>query len=305
LKRIVVTGGSGFVGRHLVRTLLDRGDEVVVFTRDAARRVLPPGARAVQYSPDQDGAWQSELEGKDALVNLAGEQVVGVRWTAQTKQRITQSRVDVTARLVDALGRLSARPSVLVSGSGVGYYGPCAPDVPLDESSPPGNDFLAELTQAWEARARAAEAYGIRVVRTRLGIVFGRGGGALQEMAKPFRLFAGGPIGSGNQVVSWIHIEDAVAAILWCIDEAIISGPVNVTSTDPVTNAELARALGTTLGRPSWLSVPAAAMRLRFGEGAEPLLTGQRAVPAVLEQMGFRWRYPVVMSALQQVFGTR
>jgi hypothetical protein len=191
-----------------------------------------------------------------------------------------------------------------VCASGVNYYGARPPDETLDESKSAGTDFLAELCKKWEAAAQRAEPLGIRVVSTRFGVALGRDGGALQEMVKPFKLFVGGPIGSGEQVVSWIHIDDLVAAVLRSVDDDTISGPVNVTAPHAVSSEELARAIGDTLGRPAWLPVPAAALRLRFGEGATPLLTGQRVVPAVLQEKAFVWRHPELVSALRAALGS-
>jgi uncharacterized protein (TIGR01777 family) len=189
-----------------------------------------------------------------------------------------------------------------VCASGVDYYGDRG-DVLVDEGAPPGKGFLSEVTRAWEGAVMKAEALGVRVVRTRFGIVFGRGGGALTEMAMPFRMFMGGPIGSGEQYVSWIHLDDVVRAILLCIDDDTIRGPVNVTSPNSVTSAELAKVIGSVMNRPSSVRVPAFALRVRFGEGADPLLTGRNAVPAVLQSKGFTWKYERVEDAVREALG--
>jgi hypothetical protein len=188
--------------------------------------------------------------------------------------------------------------------SAVGYYGARDAGEELTEASPAGSDFLAELTRQWEAAAKTAEELGVRVVRARFGIVLGAGGGALEQMAMPFRMLAGGPIGNGKQVVSWISLEDAVRALCHLLDDDSISGAVNVVAPHPVSNGELSDAIGKELGKPSWLRVPAAALRLRFGEGAEPLLTGQRVRPVVLEQAGFSWHHPDIGSALSAALGS-
>ena len=192
---------------------------------------------------------------------------------------------------------------MFVTASGVGYYGPRPPEEAIDESSSPGDDFLANVTKQWEAVAMEAEELGVRVVRARFGAVLGRGGGALEPMVLAFKLFAGGPIGSGKQVFSWIHRDDAVKALLLALDDPHLNGAVNVVSPNPVTNAELARTIGAVLHRPSWLPVPAPALRLLYGEGADPILTGQRVFPRVLEARRFEWRFPTLRAALDEALG--
>ncbi|MBI3203205.1 MAG: TIGR01777 family protein [Myxococcales bacterium] len=292
-KSVLVTGGTGFIGSALVRALSASGAAVTVLVRSPTT-IFGEGVRVVPW-----GELSSAASGKDAVVNLAGEQAVGVRWTASAKQRITSSRVETTRELVAAMAAARPRPAVLVSASAVGYYGACPGDQPVDESSPPGSDFLAEVCQAWEAAAAAAGELGVRVVLARLGVVFDRGGGALEEMAKPFRMFAGGPIGDGQQVVSWVHRADAVGILRRCIEDDSLSGPVNVVAPQAVPQAEIARAIGRVLGRPAWLRAPAFALRARFGEGADPLLTGQRVVPAKLRAAGHVWQHPDLEAALR------
>lgn len=304
MKTILISGGTGFVGAQLVARLAARGDRVVVLTRNktAARAAsLPSGARLAEWDPAGKGAWFKEVDGVDAVVHLAGEPVVGKRWSAAVKREIMDSRVVPSELLVLAIEQATQRPAVLLTASGVGYYGDTRE--PCDEQSPPGSDFLAAVTLAWEGAALRAAPLGVRVVCARLGIVLGVGGGALEEMAKPFRMYAGGPIGSGEQIVSWIHLDDAVSALIRSLDDPQMIGPVNVTAPHPVPNAELAKCLGQVLGRPSALRVPAFALKLRFGEGASPLLTGQAALPRVLERKGFEWQYPQLAEALTQALG--
>ncbi len=298
MKRVAVTGATGFIGTNLVSALSSRGDDVLVFTRDASRATPPPGGRTVEWDPAREGEWYRALDGVDAVVHLAGEQAVGARWNAEVKRRILDSRVVSTEHLVRAIERAEMRPSVFVCASGVGYYGARSPHQALDESAPPGGDFLSEVCVAWERAAQAVEAIGVRVVRARLGIVLGPDGGPLSEMVKPFKAFAGGPIGSGEQVVSWVSLEDAVRILVTCIDDASLSGPVNVVAPGAVTNAELSKQIGQALGRPSWIRVPPFALRARFGEGADPLLTGQRAVPKVLQEHGYVWVHGDLKGAL-------
>ena len=304
MKRVVVSGATGFIGRRVVSALVERGDHVLALTRDQARArgVLAAAVELESWDPRDEGRASELRLDADAVVHLAGEQAVGRRWTASLKDEIVRSRVSSTEALVRAMERAERRPSVFVCASAVGYYGDRSSEL-VDERASSGSDFLAEVTRRWENAALGAEALGVRVVRTRFGIVLGRGGGALAEMVRPFRLFVGGPIGSGEQGVSWVHRDDAVSAILFSLDEPAIRGPVNVTSPHPITNKELATAIGKALNRPSVLPVPAVALRLRFGEGAAPLLTGQRAAPGVLANNGFAWRYPHIDDALAEALG--
>jgi uncharacterized protein len=306
VKRIVIAGGTGFIGRHLVRALAERGDQVSVLSRSAenAERALGGAARAVVYSPLERGTWYEALNGADAVVNLAGEQVVGRRHTKETKRKMRESRVETTHRLVEAIAEAKSRPPLLISASGIDYYGAHEKSEAVDETAAPGAAALSQLCVEWEEAARRAEAYGVRVVCARFGIVLAADGGALEQMVRPFRLFAGGPIGSGEQVVSWIHIDDAVAMLLRCIDEQGLAGPVNVVAPNAVTNAELARAIGRSIGRPSWLPAPGFALKLMFGsDGAEPILTGRRVVPEVMRRHQFVWRYPQIDAALAETLG--
>ncbi len=300
MKTILISGGTGFVGGELVAQLTARGDRVLVLTRNkTAKRgaSLPTGAELVEWDPYHAGDWFRQVDGCDALVHLAGEPVIGTRWNEAFKRRVMDSRVVPAQLLVQAIERAAKRPDVFVTASGVGYYGDT--QEPCPEDTPPGDDFLAGVTVAWEGAARQAEALGVRVVRARLGIVFGASGGALEQMVKPFKLFAGGPIGSGEQIVSWIHLTDCVRMLIEAIDDSALRGPVNVTAPEPVSNAELADCIGNVLHRPSSVRVPAFALKLRFGEGATPLLTGQRAIPQVMLQRGFEWQYPELEGALR------
>jgi uncharacterized protein (TIGR01777 family) len=305
--RIVVTGGTGYLGQALVRRLAARGDEVVVLSRSGKLPVelaAVPGVSVAPWNPEDPNDVPPALDGALAVVHLAGRKAVGERYTKQVKREILESRVKSTETLVTAWRRVRRRAPVLVCASGVGYFGGRRGEhAPLDESAPPGKDFLARVCVEWEERARAAERFGVRVVSARFGAVLGRGKqGPLAVMAKPFRFFAGGPIGSGRQIFSWVHLEDAVSALELALDDARVSGPVNVAAPDAVAYTEVAKALGRALHRPSWLRVPEFALRLLFGDGAEPLVTGQRAVPAKLEALGFKFRYPTLDEALAEAF---
>jgi uncharacterized protein (TIGR01777 family) len=306
---IVVTGATGFIGTALVAALRAAGHAVTALTRDAsrARRVLGD-ATVVTADLQSAGPWTSALAGAAAIVHLAGEPVAGRRWDAREKQRLRDSRVETTRTLVEAIAALPAasRPRALISASGIDYY-PFAPDAgttefdddEVTERDPPGDSFLARLCRDWEAEARAAEALGVRVVCMRTGMVLGPGG-ALARLVVPFRLFAGGPIGSGRQWVSWIHRDDAVRAYATAIGDERYTGPINLV-TGSVRNAELARALGAALGRPSWLPVPGFALRAALGELADYALHGRRAVPARLRELGFTWTYPTLAPALARI----
>lgn len=305
MKRVLVSGGTGFIGSRLVQALVERGDHPSVLSRDAARVRALFGDRAtpVTWTPEEPGVWMSAVDGQDAVIHLAGEPAVGVRWTESAKRRIRSSRVVSTRLVVDAIARALNKPQVLVSASGVNYYAAGASGEALDESAAPGDDFLARVCGEWEEAARGAEQYGVRVVHARFGIVLAKQGGALGELARPFRFFLGGSIAGGAQAVSWVHLDDAVGALLFAIDEARARGAINVVSPEATTNGELARAIGQALGRPAWLNVPAAALRVRFGEGAEPLVNGVRVVPARLRELGFQWRYRTLGAALEEALG--
>lgn len=301
LVHVVITGGKGFVGRALSRHLADRGHRVTVLTRGAPDvKIAPRNLEVVRWNPALPDP--ALFTGTDAVVNLAGESIALGRWSAEAKQRILSSRVDTTRALVNALQAADPRPRVLVSASAVGYYGDRGNE-DLNEESGPGDDFLARVCVAWEAEARAAGGFGVRVVLARFGMVLGPGGGLLSRMITPFRLGLGGPLGSGRQWMSWVHLEDAAAAIMLALKADRLHGPINVTAPHPVRNLEFARIMGRILGRPSFLPVPAAALRLVLGEMADLLLTGQRVFPARLKALGFQHRFSNLADALKDALG--
>jgi uncharacterized protein (TIGR01777 family) len=306
MSRTVVTGATGLIGRELVAALLERGDEVRALTRDPARARSLLGDRVEPFGwpePTDAPPPAAALAGADRVVSLLGEPVAQ-RWSADAKRRIRDSRVLGTRNLVAGLAALpdGERPEVLLSGSAVGYYGPRGAE-PLDESAPPGSDFLADLAAAWEAEAVAAGELGLRVVLTRTGLALSRDGGALQQMLPPFRLGVGGPLADGRQYVPWVHLTDVVEALVTVLDDRRASGPVNTTAPYPVTNREFSRTLGRVLRRPAVLPVPTLALKLRFGELGEMVATGQRAVPAALSALGYRFRWPELEPALRDVIG--
>jgi uncharacterized protein len=258
------------------------------------------GFSAAHWTPNgETGDWAREIDGADALVNLAGAGIADQRWSAARKRVLWNSRILSTKSLVNALRTVTQRPSVLIQGSAAGYYGAFANGPTLDEASPPGSDFLAQLCIAWEAEAQPAASLGCRLVVTRSSVVISRDGGALPRMMLPFWLFAGGPIGSGRQIMSWIHLDDWVEMMTWAIEKAAVSGPVNLAAPEPVTNAEFSRALGRAMHRPSWIPVPGFALRLIVGEMAnDALLLGHRILPKRAQELGYVFRYPGVDAAL-------
>jgi uncharacterized protein (TIGR01777 family) len=293
--RILLTGGTGFIGSAVKSAFESRGDEVVV----VSRRAVHGASREGRVGWD---AVEHEVERSDAVVHLAGAPVAEARWTPERLELIRSSRVDTTLRLARAIASAARRPRVFVSASAVGLYGMRRDNVLCDEQAAAGSDVLARIGVAWEAAADAARAVGVRVAHPRIGVVLGKGG-ALGKMVGPYRWFVGGPVGDGRQWVSWIHVNDVVRALLLLVDREELAGPVNLVAPAPVTMNDLAHALGRALGRPSALRVPAFALRLALGEGlAELLLTGQRVAPRSLEGAGFTFEFPVLQGALADLF---
>ncbi len=303
MRRVVVTGATGTIGTALCAALLHRSDQVTALSRNAerARAVLGDRVQALAWPlPTQEPPPLDALAGCDAVVHLLGEPL-DQRWTERAKTEIRDSRVRGTRSLVQALRRLpaDARPAVLVSQSATGFYGPCD-DRELDERAEAGGDFLAGVVQAWEAEASAAEPM-MRVAQTRTGVVLSTRGGAVARMLPFFRLGLGGPVAGGRQYLSWIHVDDVVDGLLFVMENPRATGPVNLTSPDPVTNAEFSRALGRALDRPAVLPVPAFALRLLYGDMAGIVTTGQRVVPRRLRELGFEFRHPAIEPALRDV----
>lgn len=300
--KIVLAGGSSFIGRPLVKTLLDAGHEVILLTRWPTTVDL--GSSDLLQIEGWDGqtlsAWTRQLDGADAVINLAGEPIAAKRWTRAQKARIKESRINTTKNIVDAIGTAEERPTVLINASAVGYYGNVEKGE-VTEEHPPGSGFLAETCVHWESETQNAVYLGLRVVRLRMGVVLGEGGGALQKMILPFNIFMGGPLGSGKQWFPWVHRDDVVGVILYALENAHLHGPLNVTAPEPVTMKQFCQRLGQVMHRPSWASVPAFVLRLFLGEMSEMLLTGQKAVPKKLKEAGYSFKYPKLAEALKSI----
>jgi uncharacterized protein (TIGR01777 family) len=293
--KIAVSGSSGLVGGTLVPSLAAAGDDVRRLVRGAAAG----HADAIAWDPDRGTIDAAALSGVEAIVHLAGENIAGGRWDDERKRGIRASRVNGTTLVAKTLAKMQHPPRVLVCASAIGFYGPHG-DEPIDESAPPGTDFLAGVCREWEAAADPARAAGIRVVHLRFGVVLSPKGGALAKMMTPFKMGVGGRIGSGRQWMSWVSIDDAVGAVAHALHYARVDGPVNVVAPNPVTNAQFTKSLGRALGRPTILPMPAFAARLAFGEMAEALLLGgQRVTPAKLQAAGYEFRHPNLDGALR------
>ncbi len=298
-RRVAVTGSTGLIGTALVRALRADGHHVLRLVRSRPTSA----ADEVYWNPSLGEIDAAALEGVDAVVHLAGENLAQVPWTEERKRRIRDSRVMGTSLIARTLAGLDRKPRVLASASAVGYYGDRGDEV-LDERSPPGRGFLAEVCREWEASADPARAAGIRVVHPRFGVVLSGRGGALEKMLAPFKLGLGGKLGSGRQWMSWVALHDVVGALRFAIHSDGLSGPANVTSPVPVTNEEFTRILGRVLGRPTLLGVPRFALKLALGQLAdEALLTSQRVVPEKLREAGFTFQYPDLEGALRVALG--
>ena len=299
---IVIAGGSGFLGSALTRALATSAHDVTILSRQITPAASPqPHVSYVPWTPDgTSGAWAHSINGADAVINLAGESIAAKRWSAQQKRTLRDSRLLATRSLTAAIRQAARPPAAFISGSAVGYYGDRG-DETITEASAPGTDFLAGLSQDWEAAANDV-AQLTRVALIRTGIVLDRRGGALPRMLPPFQMFVGGPLGSGRQYMPWVHKEDWVRLVSWTVTADGARGPLNATSPSPVTNAEFSKALGRALKRPSLLPAPGFALRIALGEMADALLlSGQRALPVRATDLGFSFRYSVIDEALNSV----
>ena len=298
--KILITGGTGFVGRQLTSQLIAENHEVTILSRSARRPAeVPGGISYLQGDPTRKGSWQEAIKDHDAVINLAGASIFA-RWTPEYKKAIRESRVSTTRNIVEGIPSHPEKPFTLFNASAVGYYG-FRKDEELTEESPNGDDFLARIASEWEEEAQKADEKGARVVITRFGIVMGEKGGALGQMIPLFKKFIGGPIGSGNQWFSWVHIKDLAQAFTFLIKHPEISGPVNFCSPNPVRNVDLAKALGRALHRPSFMPAPGFMIKLVLGEFGSVILEGQRVIPKRLLDSGFAFEFPDIDKALQEI----
>ena len=299
--RIFMTGGTGFVGTTLGRQLVAQGHEVSILTRNSSRDGNSSGGVFfIHGNPTKAGPWQARAAEHDVFINLAGASIFR-RWTQKAKTLMRESRLLTTRNLVAALEARKDKDTVLLSTSAVGYYGFQENEI-LDEGSPPGNDYLANLAKDWETEALRAEQVGVRVLICRFGIVLGRDGGALGQMLPLFRKGLGSALGSGNQWFSWIHEQDLVNIFSFLLEQKTVSGPINLTAPEPVTNTVFTKALGRALGRPTFLpSVPGFVLKMVKGEFGKLLLKGQRVIPKRLMDAGFRFQFPAVQHALNDL----
>ena len=300
--KLVVAGATGFIGSALCSRLIEQGHSLAVLTRSPPTRAASPNIKRHIWNPPSSGSLQPAINGADGIINLAGEPIAARRWTARQKAKIRSSRIDATSTLVEAIADAKEKPKFLINGSAIGYYG-AHDEEQLTEEAGPGGDFLARVCVEWESEARKAGGYGLRVVLLRTGIVLGRGGGALAKMVPPFRFFVGGPLGSGKQWMSWIHLEDEIGLIQFLIENPQTHGAVNATAPNPVTMKEFCKMLGSGIHRPSWAPVPAFVLRLMLGEMAEMLLTGQRVLPSKAQSLGYRFKHPTLSEALGGLLG--
>ena len=303
--KVFITGGTGFVGRNLTQRLIALGHEVTVITRSAEKgQSLLPGASFVEGNPGKPGSWQEMVPKHDVIINLAGRSIFAY-WTGKARREIIDSRVSTTRNVVDALQEAPPE-TLLISTSAVGYYGSTMDDRPLDEESPPGDDFLAEVGKRWEAEAKLAERFGIRVVTPRFGIILGKNGGAIEKMIPAFRYCLGSPLGSGKQWFSWIHLEDILGIMVFLIENTSLSGAINASAPYPVRNKDLTEILARVLGRPLILpAVPGFLLRTLLGDFGNVLLEGQRVVPKRLLSSGFQFRFATLEEALRDLIDSK
>ncbi|MGB9698018.1 MAG: TIGR01777 family oxidoreductase, partial [Thermodesulfobacteriota bacterium] len=289
--KLLLTGGTGFVGSQLASRLLSEGNEVTILTRSLKTTKIPnPNVSYLEGDPTKRGAWQEKIKDHDGVINLAGASIFA-KWTEEHKKAIRESRIRTTRNIVEGIPLRDDQSFTLFNASAVGYYG-FHEDEELTEDAPPGNDFLAQVARDWEDEASKAKEKGSRVIITRFGIVLGEKGGALGQMVPLFKKYLGGPIGSGQQWFSWIHIKDLVEAFVFLIKHPELSGPFNFSSPNPVRNKELAKALGKVLNRPSFLPAPGFLVKLVLGEFGSVILKGQRVIPRRLLDNGFQFQYP-------------
>lgn len=307
-KRVIVTGATGLIGKKLCAQLIDRGYQLVIFSRNpaSARQTLPGAAEYVAWTPSERGEWAAAIDGAHGVIHLAGapisEGILGKRWTEAYKAEIRDSRVIGTRGIVTAMAAARRKPAVFVCASGIGYYGH-RDDTRLDESAAPGNDFVARVVVAWEQEAARAEEFGIRTVRIRTGLLLDPESGVLPQIMLPFRLFVGGPVLPGSQWYSWIHPADEIALLLMALEDERVRGPLNATAPEPQTNRDFSATLGKVMESPSWMPVPEFSLRLTLGEMADLVTTGQRVLPYKAQELGYQFQYRELEPALRNLLG--
>ncbi|NOX90736.1 MAG: TIGR01777 family protein [Calditrichaeota bacterium] len=300
--KIIIAGASGFIGRHLVNRMLRERFDVIALSRNPERKrsVFPPDVKCLLWKAGDSSPWQDQLNEPAVIINLIGENLAARYWTKSYKKLLLSSRIESVETILQAIERVPTKGHTLIQASAVGYYGNTAATV--DEQSPPGNDFLARLVVQWEKSSDPAEDLSVRRIITRFGLVLGKDGGALPKMMIPFKLFLGGPVGSGRQGVSWIHIKDVAEAVLFLIKNERLKGVFNLTAPQPTPQKEFSRVLGKALKRPSWLPVPGFLPGLVLGEMAKAtVLSGQFAEPKALLKAGYSFRFEDLYSALKDI----
>ena len=300
MKKVILTGATGLIGKNIARKLIQRGDEVTVFTRsvDKAKQVIPNAAEYVAWNYEQDD-WKKKLDGKDAVIHLAGENVMAKRWNVEHKKNIYNSRIATTRSLVRAIENVIDKPKVLISASAVGYYGNS--EELVSEESKHGKDFLANVVRDWEKETEEINRQGVRKVNIRTGIVLDKHEGALARMITPYKFFIGGPLGSGRQWFPWIHVEDVAGIFLFALDNERVKGALNAVSPNPLRMNEFCKILGTVMHRPSLFKVPALILKIIFGEGAEVLLGGANVIPKRTIEYGYKFNFVEAEKALKNL----
>lgn len=299
--RIAIAGGTGFVGNALVKKLLEKKHEIFILTRNISDKQHFKNLNYVQWLNDHDSP-EDVLESIDVFINLAGESINSGRWTEDRKKRLLNSRITATKEVRRIISRLEEKPYTLINASAVGYYGTSQVETFTESSRKSGTNFLAETVRRWEEEAAKAEEFEVRTVYCRFGIILEKNDGALPRMALPYKLFAGGTVGTGSQWVSWIHLDDAVSGILFCIEHEQLQGPVNFTSPYPVTMKEFGQILGEVLNRPHWMPAPGFALKIALGEMSTLVLEGQKVLPEKLQSFGYEFLYPELKAALSDIY---
>jgi uncharacterized protein (TIGR01777 family) len=301
-KKVIITGASGLIGRQLFKELLNRGDEITIFARDpaSAKQQLPGAKDYVKWDYLELDPWQKMVDGKNAIIHLAGANISGKRWTEKYKKEILESRIISTQNLIKAIGNSNNKPECFIISSAVGYYGDAGNET-LTEASPSGNDFLSKVCTKWELESHKVDELGIRRVNVRTGVVISADGGALKKMLLPFKFFVGGPLGNGKQWFPWIHIDDITRIYIDALDNTKIKGPINAAAPGIVSMKEFSKKLGNTLNRPSIFSVPKVILRLVIGKVTESVLASQRVVPKTLLDSGFKFKFENIQEALRDL----